>query len=88
MKNPLFNEGSEFTRQDDSIMNNSPSERNRVILENTSNIETLIGLDPRLQVNSPSVKSLEYAPIKSPDLLVLWCVLLIVQVLMFWRQKK
>ncbi|WP_231516795.1 hypothetical protein [Planktothrix paucivesiculata] len=69
-------------------MNNSPSERNRIILENTSNIETLIGLDPRLQVNISSVKSLEYAPIKAPDLLVLWCLLLIVQVLMFWRQKK
>lgn len=62
--------------------------KNRVILDATEKIETVMGLDPHFQSYQPQISQAEAPPGQSMGLMVLWFLVLFVQVMMFWQQKR
>ena len=63
------------------------SDKTRVILDATEQIETLMEFDPSFQSYPQQISKAE-APPSSMGLMVLWFLVLLVQVMMFWQQKK
>ena len=62
--------------------------KNQALIKATENMETLITLDPQFQTYQQPLKAPEITPISSAGFMALWSVFLVVQALMFWRQKK
>mgnify|MGYP000533144714 CR=1 FL=1 len=64
----------------------------RVILRQTENIETVMGLikvEPQPQINPHSNCALrEVSGFQASTLMLLWFSVLLAQMLMFWRVKK
>ena len=63
------------------------TEKHRVILDATEKIETLMEFDPSFQSYLQPISKAE-APPGSMGLMVLWFLVLFVQVIIFWQQKK
>ncbi len=62
--------------------------KNQALIQATEKMETLITLDPQFQAYQQPLESPEIPPISSASFMALWSVFLVVQALMFWRQKK
>jgi cytochrome c1 len=63
-------------------------EKNRVILDATEKIETVMEIDPVLQSYSQQISQVEAPTGQSMGFMVLWFLVLFVQVMMFWQQKR
>jgi len=61
--------------------------QNQALIEATEKMETVITLDPQFQSYQQPLKAPEISPVSSASFMALWSVFLIVQALMFWRQK-
>ena len=64
------------------------TDKNQTLIRATENMETIITLDPQFQAYQEPLKAPEIAPVSSASFMALWSVFLVVQALMFWRQKK
>ena len=62
-------------------------EKNRVILDATEKIETVMELDPLFKSYQPQISQAEAPPGQPMGLMVLWFLVLLVQVMMFWQQR-
>ena len=64
------------------------TDKNQALIKATENMETVITLDPQFQAYQEPLKAPEISPLSSASFMALWSVFLVVQALMFWRQKK
>lgn len=70
-----------------TLQNNETTEKNKVILDATEKIETVMGFDPHFQSHQHQIGKIEVSPGQSAGLIVLWVVVLLAQVLMFGGQR-
>ena len=64
------------------------TKKNRVILDATEKIETVMEFDPSFQSYSQQIRKAEAPPGQSMGLMVLWFLVLLVQFMMFCQQKR
>ena len=71
----------------DSQNNHETNRKNRIILDATEKIETVMEFDPYFQFYTQQINKAEPPPRQSVGLVVLWFLVLLCQLIIFVRQK-